>query len=80
MDGICLFCIFLKKKKKKVGTEKQESCSDIRLEVGMADREEVRGAGESGIYFVIKVAGKWLTTSGTVLSALSFTILFSFFH
>ena len=79
MDGICLFCIFLKKKK-KVGTEKQESCSDIRLEVALEDREEVREAGESGIYFVIKVAEKWLPTSGTVLSALSFTILFSFFH
>jgi len=63
-----------------VGIEKQESCSDIRPEVGMADREEVRGAGEPGVCFGIKTARKWLTISGTTLSALSFAILFSFFH
>lgn len=74
-----MFCIFLKKKRKWELKSKKVAV-DIRLEVALEDREEVREAGESGIYFVIKVAGKWLPTSGTVLSALSFTILFSFFH
>lgn len=74
-----MFCIFLKKKRKWELKSKKVAV-DIRLEVALEDREEVREAGESGIYFVIKVAGKWLPSSGTVLSALSFTILFSFFH